>query len=63
MINWPNQLVEDLARRRAVLFLGAGVSRNSLSANRLKRPPEWSEFLRTALRSCDDLTPENWATC
>lgn len=29
MINWPEALVEAIARRRCVLFLGSGISANS----------------------------------
>ncbi|NPD29675.1 SIR2 family NAD-dependent protein deacylase [Corallococcus exiguus] len=51
MIKWPEQLVEDVARRRAIAFLGAGVSKNSTGKG-LRRPPNWSEFLETALKKC-----------
>jgi hypothetical protein len=47
MITWPVSLVEALARRRTVLFLGAGVSKNSVNSSG-KRPPTWEEFLRSA---------------
>ena len=53
MIDWPTQLVEDLARRRAILFLGSGVSKNSTSElDPLKHPPTWQEFLEAALDRC-----------
>lgn len=46
MINWPQSLVGDIARRRAVIFIGAGVSKNSESTtNPGIRPPDWTEFL------------------
>lgn len=54
-MNWPAPLVSDIARRRAVLFLGAGVSRNSQGVGG-KRPPLWAEFLRTALAKCEGST-------
>lgn len=44
MINWPEDLVSDIARRRSVLFLGAGVSKNSTNQNG-ERPMDWVEFL------------------
>ena len=31
MINWPEDVVEDIARRRCVLYLGSGVSANSVN--------------------------------
>jgi hypothetical protein len=52
VIQWPQQLIEDLARRRCVLFLGSGVSKNSLSQDGRYRPPDWSEFLIDALERC-----------
>jgi hypothetical protein len=45
MIDWPEDLVRDIAARRAVLFLGAGVSRNAENAQG-RHPREWGDFLR-----------------
>ena len=45
MITWPDDLVRDIARRRCVLFLGAGVSKNASNAAG-ERPMNWDEFLR-----------------
>lgn len=45
MIDWPDDLVHDIAARRSVLFLGAGVSRNASNAHGV-HPREWSEFLK-----------------
>lgn len=47
MINWPNSLVSDIARRKSVLVIGAGVSKNSTNAAG-HRPKDWKEFLITA---------------
>jgi len=47
MINWHKDIVEDIARRRAVLFIGAGVSKNS-SNGAGNRPKDWNEFLTFA---------------
>ena len=44
MISWPDDLIEDIARRRCVLVLGAGVSKNSDNAAGA-RPKDWKEFL------------------
>lgn len=55
MIDWPDMLVKDIARRRAILFLGSGVSKNSVSlVDGTKRPPTWEEFLRKALEICEN---------
>lgn len=45
MIEWPEDLVRDIAARRSVLFLGAGVSRNAENAHGV-HPREWTEFLK-----------------
>jgi len=45
MIDWPEDLVRDVAARRSVLFLGAGVSRNAENAQGV-HPREWVGFLR-----------------
>lgn len=52
MIKWHNSLVDDLARRRCILFLGAGVSMNSVG-NDGKIPPSWKEFLMHCLENID----------
>lgn len=46
MITWPRELISDLARRRTVLFLGSGISRNSTSVSGV-RPKTWVEFLES----------------
>lgn len=48
MIIWPDDLILDIARRVCVLYIGAGVSANSISSDGM-RPPTWNEFLRKAL--------------
>lgn len=49
MIEWDNELIEAIARRRCVIVLGAGVSRNSTNSDG-KQPATWEEFLR----KCND---------
>lgn len=48
MIAWPQTLINDLEARRVVLFLGSGVSRNSLGEDHVTRPKTWEAFLRDA---------------
>lgn len=43
-IAWPDQLIKDIARKRCVLFLGSGISANSVDSQG-NRPPTWKEFL------------------
>ncbi len=44
MIDWPDDLVRDIAARRSVLFLGAGVSRNAQNEHGI-HPREWADYL------------------
>jgi SIR2-like domain len=48
VIEWPTQLVKDIARRRAIILLGSGISRNSLGSGGA-RPPTWRQFLEEAV--------------
>jgi hypothetical protein len=59
MITWPQTLVTEVARRRCIFFLGAGVSASSVNSQGA-RPKEWSEFLSSALTLVQNL--ENRAT-
>lgn len=47
MVNWPEELIRDIARRRCVLVIGSGVSRQATAANG-SRPPTWELFLENA---------------
>jgi hypothetical protein len=55
MIDWQKEIVRDLARRRAVLVIGSGVSRHS-RGNGGKQPPTWKEFLTQAALDCPNKT-------
>lgn len=44
MIEWPSDLVRDIAARRSVVFLGSGVSRNAANTNGV-HPRGWTDFL------------------
>ena len=48
MIEWPDLLIDAIARRRCVLFLGSGISANAKNIDG-KKPPTWAEFLKTVL--------------
>lgn len=55
MIDWPEDLVRDVAARRSVLFLGAGVSRNAENAHGV-HPREWTSFLHHLTSLVPDAT-------
>jgi hypothetical protein len=48
VIKWPSALISDIARRRCVVVLGAGVSRNSVNDDE-RSPRTWAEFLESAM--------------
>lgn len=48
MIEWPINLVDVIARRKCVLFLGSGISANSCN-DEGKHPATWESFLRDIL--------------
>lgn len=45
MIAWDEVIIDAIARRRAVLVVGSGVSRNSTN-DKSERPASWDGFLR-----------------
>jgi hypothetical protein len=47
-IQWPSELVSALARRRSVVVLGSGISRQAVNAAG-NSPPTWKEFLSGAV--------------
>lgn len=59
MINWPPEVIKDIARRRSVIFLGSGISRNSQN-DQGERPKTWEEFLKGA---ASYLTPNQHIKC
>lgn len=52
MVMWPDPLVRDIARRRCVLVIGSGVSRQARGRSG-EIPPTWDGFLR----ACNQTTP------
>lgn len=46
-MNWPQTLVKEIAHRRCVFFLGAGVSSSAVD-NQGNRPQGWGQFLQLA---------------
>lgn len=52
-MDWPANLVEDIARRRAVIIIGSGASRHATN-DKGKMPPDWKNFLLQAVIDCPD---------
>ncbi len=50
MIEWPVELVEDIAKRNVVLYLGSGVSASSTN-DEGKSPATWHKFLKDILEA------------
>ena len=55
-MKWPVDIIEKIAKRKVVLFLGAGVSANAISEKGDKRPPTWEKFLNKGI---SEVTDEN----
>lgn len=53
---WSRELIEDIARRRAVLYIGAGVSASAQAENG-SRPPDWVQFLTAANKKLERRVP------
>lgn len=54
-IDWPATLVNEIAKGRCVLFLGAGVSATAKDVFG-KRPPDWKAFLSSACSLVKDVS-------
>lgn len=56
MINWPSSVIHAIARRRAVILIGSGVSANA-AADGGQRPPTWGFFLDEAYKRLGKKVP------
>jgi hypothetical protein len=54
MISWPKSLIHELAQRRCILFLGAGVAASAKNSSG-KRPLDWNAFLVKATELISDI--------
>lgn len=61
-MKWPDLLVKDIANRKCVIFLGAGISMNAISRIG-KRPPSWEGFLREGMNIVDHTTASIIENC
>jgi hypothetical protein len=48
MITWPDSLITEIARRRSVIFLGAGISMQCQNASG-QQPKNWNQLLTAAV--------------
>jgi len=53
MIKWPKELAVDIGRRNCVIYVGSGISANSIGLNG-EVPPTWKEFLLGILVKVND---------
>lgn len=58
MITWPPELIRDIARRKAVIFIGSGISCNSTNEQG-ERPLSWKQFLIEGANTLPQITKEN----
>ncbi len=52
MVNWPDPIVDSLARRKAAIIIGSGVSANAKDPSG-NSPPTWGAFLDKACSKLD----------
>lgn len=52
MINWPSDIITDLAKRKCVLFLGSGISRQSVGEGGI-HPPTWESLIEEGIKRID----------
>lgn len=62
MINWPDDVIDDIARRKCVLYLGSGVSANSISSDGKSRPATWDKFLKNIVTKKKDRLGKHFET-
>ncbi len=55
-LSWPPELIQAIARRRAVVLIGSGVSANAIT-NAGAHPPTWGEFLTTSYKALGRRVP------
>jgi hypothetical protein len=48
-VNWPNNLIEEIAYRRCVIFVGAGISATAQNDEGIS-PKKWGEFIKDAIK-------------
>lgn len=53
MVEWPEELIRDIARRRSVIVIGSGVSAQATSKSG-SIPPTWKRFLSESNESATD---------
>lgn len=51
-MNWPDKIIDAVARRRCVLIIGSGVSAGAATDQGI-RPPTWREFLEEGFQKLD----------
>lgn len=57
---WPDNLVEELAYRRCLIFLGSGISATAKN-DKGESPDTWGEFLNNIKAKMKNPTPEDTA--
>lgn len=53
MINWPDDLIQNIARRKSVIYIGSGVSMNSANGTG-RRPKTWYALLSEMLQQVEN---------
>lgn len=53
MIQWPEEVIQTIGRRKSVVVIGSGVSKNSTTAKG-QRPDNWEDFLKSVCKAIAD---------
>jgi len=62
MIAWPESLIAEIAERRCIAFLGAGVSHFSESQDGKTHPPLWPKFLEDLKAKVRETADKNFVS-
>lgn len=57
MINWPDSLIDELAARRCVIFIGSGASASATKKganDEIISPPTWDKLLKILIDKCHE---------
>lgn len=60
-MNWDDALIDELAARRCIIFMGSGVSAGCTNSEKNKNPPTWGSFLKILNESLPESDDKSYA--
>lgn len=61
-MTWDDALIDELAARRCIIFMGSGVSAGCSNAEKNKSPPTWGNLLETLNATLPEGNDKNYAS-